>query len=82
MKTINGFSINFDFSKLIKVADLIYYDGPLLSHYVSNKGENYLFYWVDVDNEYNRWVVIRTDIFFNTTVFRKEKYATFHNNTT
>ena len=53
MKTINGFSINFDFSKLIKVADLIYYDGPLLSHYVSNKGENYLFYWVDVDNEYN-----------------------------
>ena len=63
MKTINGFSINFDFSKLIKVADLIYYDGPLLSHYVSNKGENYLFYWVDVDNEYNRWVVIRTDIF-------------------
>lgn len=54
MKTINGFSINFDFSKLIKVADLIYHDGPLLSHYVSNKGENYLFYWVDVDNEYNR----------------------------
>lgn len=49
MKTINGFSINFDFSKLIKVADLIYHDGPLLSHYVSNKGENYLFYWVDVD---------------------------------
>lgn len=37
MKTINGFSINFDFSKLIKVADLIYHDGPLLSHYVSNK---------------------------------------------
>lgn len=63
MKTINGFSINFDFSKLIKVADLIYYDGPLLSHYMSSKGENYLFYWVDVDNVYNRWVVIRTDIF-------------------
>ena len=42
MKTINGFSINFDFSKLIKVADLIYHDGPLLSHYVSNKGENWL----------------------------------------
>lgn len=27
MKTINGFSINFDFSKLIKVADLIYMMG-------------------------------------------------------
>lgn len=63
MKTINGFTIEFDFSKLIKVADLIYYDGPLLSHYMSSKGENYLFYWVDVNNEYNRWVIIRTDIF-------------------
>lgn len=63
MKTINGFNLKFDFSKLIKVADLIYFDGPLLSHYMSSKGENYLFYWVDVDNEYNRWVVIRTDIF-------------------
>lgn len=63
MKTINGFNLKFDFSKLIKVADLIYYEGPLLSHYMSSKGENYLFYWVDVDDEYNRWVVIRTDIF-------------------
>lgn len=63
MKTINGFNLNFNFSKLIKVADLIYYDGPLLSHYMSSKGDNYLFYWVDADNDYNRWVVIRTDIF-------------------
>ena len=76
MKTINGFSINFDFSKLIKVADLIYHDGPLLSHYVSNKGENYLFYWVDVDNEYNRWVVIRTDIFSIQQYL--EKKSTLH----
>ena len=73
---INGFSINFDFSKLIKVADLIYHDGPLLSHYVSNKGENYLFYWVDVDNEYNRWVVIRTDIFSIQQYL--EKKSTLH----
>lgn len=62
MKTINGFNINFDFSKLIKVADLIYFDGPLLSHYMSDKGENYLFLWVDADDDYNRWVVLRTDI--------------------
>ena len=62
MKTINGFNIKFDFSKLIKVADLIYFDGPLLSHYMSEKGENYLFHWVDSDDEYNRWIVLRTDI--------------------
>ena len=62
MKTISGFTIQFDFGKLTKVSDLIYFDGPLLSHYMSSKGENYLFYWVDVDEIYNRWLVVRTDI--------------------
>jgi len=62
MKAINGFNFNFDFSKLIKVADLIYFDGPLLSHYISDKGENYLFHWADADDDYNRWIVLRTDI--------------------
>ena len=50
MKTIKGICIkkrNFD--KFKKVADLIYFDGPLLSHYVTNKGDNYLFYWIDQD---------------------------------
>ncbi len=62
MKTISGFTIQFDFGKFMKISDLIYFDGPLLSHYMSSKGENYLFYWVDVDDTYNRWLVIRTDI--------------------
>lgn len=62
MKQIKGISIKIkDFSKLKKVADLIYFDGPLLSHYVTEKGDNYLFYWIDEDDECNRWMVIRTD---------------------
>jgi len=63
MIQIAGLDINFDFGKLIKVSDLIYFDGPLLSHYTSEKGDNYLYYWVDVDDVYNRWLIIRTDIF-------------------
>jgi len=62
MKTIEGFNIKFNFGKLIKVSDLIYFDGPLLSHCMSCKGENYLFYWVDIDETFNRWLVLRTDI--------------------
>lgn len=62
MKTINGFNIKFNFGKLIKIADLIYFDGPLLSHYMSEKGDNYLFHWVDSDDKQNRWIVLRTDI--------------------
>lgn len=63
MRAIDGLNFSFDFSKFIKVADLIYFDGPLLSHYISEKGENYLFYWVDADDYANRWIIIRTDIF-------------------
>lgn len=47
---------------LIKVSDLIFYDGPLLSHYKSHNEENYLFYWVDSDELYNRWLLVRVTI--------------------
>ena len=63
MKPIVGLDIDFDFGKLFKISDLIYFDGPLLSHYTSEKGDNYLYYWVDVDDICNRWLIIRTDIF-------------------
>jgi hypothetical protein len=61
MKQLNGLYMDFDFSGFTKVADLIYYEGPLLSYYVSPKGENYMFYWADVDDTYNRWMVLRVD---------------------
>lgn len=63
MITIRGKEILKDFSCFIKVSDLIYFDGPLLSHFISPNGENYLFYWCDVDDSYNRWIIFRTDIF-------------------
>ena len=62
MKQIKGINIKRrDFSNFKKVADLIYFDGPLLSHYVTDKGDNYLFYWIDEDEACNRWMLIRTD---------------------
>lgn len=62
MKQTKGFDIQFDFSNFKKIADLIYYEGPLLSHYVSSKGEDYLFYWVDRDSNDNRWLVLRVSL--------------------
>lgn len=55
-------NINFNFDKFIHVSDLIYGDGPLLSDYVNDRGEHYLFYWVDSDIKYNRWLVFRIDV--------------------
>lgn len=57
-----GSPINIDLNSLIHVSDLIYVDGPLLSDFENKKGEHYLYYWVDVDETYNRWLVFRTDI--------------------
>ena len=62
MKCIEGYNIDYDFSQFKKVADLIYFEGPLLSHYVSSKGDDYLFYWVDRDGCDNRWLVLRVSM--------------------
>jgi hypothetical protein len=56
-----GIDIEYDFNGLTKINDLIYFDGPLLSHYVDASGNNMLFYWVDVDDKYNRWLFFRVE---------------------
>lgn len=49
MIQLRGIESKFSTNDLRKVADLIYFDGPFLSHYVSKSGDNYLSYWVDCD---------------------------------
>jgi hypothetical protein len=46
--------------KMIKIKDLIYFDGPLLSHFETIYNENFLFYWVDANQDFNRWLIFRT----------------------
>ena len=62
MRDVKGYDIEFDFKGFRRIADLIYFDGPFLSHYVSEKGDDYLFYWVDSDENDNRWLVVRVNI--------------------
>lgn len=42
------------------VRDLIYYEGPLLSHYRTDSGEHWLYYWCDLVDGFNRWMLVRT----------------------
>ena len=42
MRRIEGYHTDYDFSGFRKIADLIYFEGPLLSHYVSSRGDDYL----------------------------------------
>lgn len=62
METIKGYNIPFDLSKLKRRADLINQDGPLLSLYYNDKSDYYLLYWLDCDEEVNRWMILRVDV--------------------
>lgn len=64
MKTQKGWRINAaDFQQeLVKVEDLAYYDGPLLSHYRTEAGKHYLFSYVESDDTANRWVVSEVNV--------------------
>lgn len=39
---------------LTKKGDILFADGPILSHFVSDDGNDYLMFWVDQDKESNR----------------------------
>lgn len=63
MKELNGFKdISLNFDEMVKISDLIYFDGPLLSYFIGKNKEHYLFYWVDCDDTNNRWLIIRTSL--------------------
>lgn len=62
MIQLQGIKGTLSLTELTKVSDLIYFDGPFLSHYVHKSGDNYLAYWVDCDEEVQRWLVFRIGI--------------------
>src|SRR5438046_1496284 len=49
------------FKEIKKVADLIYFDGPILSHFKDKHSKDILFYWVDHNDNYNRWIAFQID---------------------
>lgn len=60
MKDVGGTKLpGFPIGGLKHVRDLLYFDGPLLSEYVHDNGDRYLYYWCDCDKVANRWMVLR-----------------------
>ncbi len=60
MEEIQYIKLDIKFDHIL-VADLIFFDGPLLSLFENKHGEFYLYYWCDTDNIYNRWLIIRVN---------------------
>jgi len=59
-----------------KVGDLVYEEGPVLSHFIGDDGKQYFFTWVDSDEQSNRWMVFEVNnkelyLFFNNRISLK-----------
>jgi len=75
MKKLNGIIVKgLDFNPK-KMGDLLYCEGPLLSHFqdIEKSNEHYFFRWVDNDDDTHRWLIFKaTDkellSFFNKSI--------------
>jgi len=57
MEIIEGHKLSLTLSK---IADLLYFDGPLVSLFEDNEKKTYYLYcWCDADENCNRWLVLR-----------------------
>ena len=43
-----------------KLGDLLFHEGPLISHVVNQKNEDFIMTWCGADNEYNRWMLYKS----------------------
>jgi len=59
MQEITGYPLDNFPLNLRDIIDLIYFDGPLLTLFENEYGDSYLYYWCDVDEYCNRWLVFR-----------------------
>lgn len=58
--TISLSRLDFD---LRKKGDLIFFEGPFLSHFYDDNGKEYLLLWVDKNDTYNRWILFEIDAY-------------------
>ena len=48
--------------KLNKVGDLLYFEGSLMGVYCNDEGSPFIFDWVELNNDVNRWLVYEVEI--------------------
>lgn len=61
MENLDGIQLfGLDF-KPVKMGDLLYHEGPLLSHFVDddNPSNHYFYKWSDCDDSTNRWMIFK-----------------------
>ncbi|MGC6429674.1 MAG: DUF6575 domain-containing protein [Jejuia sp.] len=73
MEKLDGYNIPKLNFKLTKRGDIIFFEGPLLSHFYDENGTNYLMYWVDCSDTLNRWLLFTVEKYSLYEYFNKSK---------
>ncbi len=55
-----------------KLGDLLYYEGPLFSHLVNEKNEDFLMKWCGQHGQFNRWLLVKTNEEILYRYFKRE----------
>lgn len=79
MESITGIPQNIDSLEVKKLGDILYFEGPLLSH-VQLGGDEFLMKWVDHDEESNRWMLKKVNenilwAYFNKQISLKDIFT-------
>lgn len=61
MKEQIGIPANLPFKEINKICDLIYFEGPILSHFKDENGQDYFSYWLDEDEKGYRWLIFKVE---------------------
>lgn len=46
---------------LKKMGVFLFHEGPIQSHFINDKDEDFLFFWADVNEQVNRWMVVKSN---------------------
>ena len=57
MQDLNGIKIKELPFKLTKKGDILFHNGPILSHFKSDNLMDYFMFWVDQNEAFNRWLL-------------------------
>ena len=44
-----------------KLGEFLYYEGPLISHFVNLRNEDFIMKWCGKDHQFNRWLLYKTN---------------------
>jgi len=61
MEDLKGITLpKLNFS-LKKMGDFLFHEGPIQSHFIDDKNENFIAFWVDENKIVNRWLFVKVE---------------------